>query len=602
MTKVRTFRDDFARAQMKSGGGGEIKAGEPVVKPDVATTTPQPEPKPVTKMPVSHELRHANQPIEMTAAKVATPVVTPKAEAPAKPNEKLKVDLSGVKKEGKTSLMDSGGKHLNVMEAESESGEGSIITDQKRKRFKLLPAMAEAFKGWIGDTTETVAEIAHPKYEGPRLKPAEERKGILMQAAKSSAQAPRDDYKTVAERVAKTGRKPKTSESAINIKKRSEVPPPSWTHVKGENESAIETTKPEVEAKVTTEEPTATPKEVETAKPAVEVSQKPTPAPSLPAEPTPAPVAPVEPEPVAETAPPPTTPPVAEPKVETPPEPLPPTPPPVQVPTQAPKPVERTVSPAPQAAPARAPEIRPYQAPSATRSGDRMVFSPWRVGTVAVAAILLGVSVSVWLFGGGSDGQIIANNQQTTELIRAEEQIAVPLGNSAGDLLRNLQSVQPKPTTVVAQIYPVSNVAGNTNPSSAAEIMNTLNPQAPGSFVRSVTDINFGLYRDQEPFIVMKITSFDTAFGGMLEWEGVMSADLSPFFGAPVGGTFDPQARTATQIREPYFIDTVVGNLDARLLTDETQKERLIYSFINRNTVLVTTTKDALRALANVVR
>jgi hypothetical protein len=101
---------------------------------------------------------------------------------------------------------------------------------------------------------------------------------------------------------------------------------------------------------------------------------------------------------------------------------------------------------------------------------------------------------------------------------------------------------------------------------------------------------------------VLKVTSFEAAFGGLLSWESSISADLSPFFGAPVTGTFDPTDRSTTQIRAPYFKDTVIANLDARILTDETQKERLVYAFLDRNTVILTVNKSALEAVINAVK
>lgn len=616
LTKVRTFRDDFARAQVKHAGEA---ANQPRLKKAVE------KPEAVKVAPVRAELAKPTRPIEVTGARVqkATPLSTPTI---PKPNL-ASIDVSGVRKEGRRSLLDSGGKNLNVLEAESEAGEGSIITDQKRERFRLLPAMAEAFQGWLQDTQETVVEMASPDDDQPKIKAAAKRKEVIQKAAKASARAPKDDYRLVAERLAKTGRRPITSQSALSIKKRAATPPPSWTHLKGEEtkpetfDKEAEVTAKEAEALVTETERTVAEQvpesQVETvAKPAAtttrvtEVPVKPAEAPAaavntdtakpaatpLPtAEPTP------KPEPAAVLQSPPAlsddeTPSGREAVSAEPTTPIPepePTAPPTAV---VPEPV------IPVAKPAKAPTVQPYQPPPQLASRQAvMVFSPWRVGTTAVAAILLGVSFSVWWFG-GSDTPVLSGEESAEQLVRTEEQIPVALGTQASDLLNNLLAVRVKPTTVVAGLYPVGNIAGNTTPASAAQIMAVLEPQAPGSFVRAVSDINFGLYRDREPFIVMRVTGFDTAFGGMLEWEPNLSADLSPFFGAPVAGTFDPEARTATQIREPYFVDVVVGNLDARLLTDETQKERLIYAFLGRDIILMTTSRDALGALVNVVR
>ena len=100
----------------------------------------------------------------------------------------------------------------------------------------------------------------------------------------------------------------------------------------------------------------------------------------------------------------------------------------------------------------------------------------------------------------------------------------------------------------------------------------------------------------------MKTQNFDTAFAGMLAWEKTMSADLSPLFGAPVVMSFDPSARTDTQVREAFFKDTIASNKNVRLLLDEEGRDRIVYTFVNQNTVLITTTRTALDALLPLVR
>jgi hypothetical protein len=102
---------------------------------------------------------------------------------------------------------------------------------------------------------------------------------------------------------------------------------------------------------------------------------------------------------------------------------------------------------------------------------------------------------------------------------------------------------------------------------------------------------------DSEPYIVMKVTGFDAAFAGMLEWERSMSADLSPLFGPTVVETFDSSARTDTQVREAFFQDVIASNKNARILLDEEGEERIIYTFINQQTIIITTTKKALERL-----
>jgi hypothetical protein len=73
-----------------------------------------------------------------------------------------------------------------------------------------------------------------------------------------------------------------------------------------------------------------------------------------------------------------------------------------------------------------------------------------------------------------------------------------------------------------------------------------------------------------------------------------MSADLSPLFGTPVSSSYNPEVRTDTGTSEAYFKDIIASNKNARLLVDENGDDRIVYTFIDKNTIVITTTRDAL--------
>jgi len=580
LSRVRTFRDDFVRAQMKAG--------------QKVNTAPEPK-KPKTEphevksiernksqtLHIPEELKHSKVPVELTNRPTVKATST---------KTKIDIDTSEIQKnDSRRSLMSDSNSIFEVPENDSYAGEGNIITDQKRQRFKLLPAIWESLKDWFGDTEERIEKFTKEKPPIATVRPATDRRSVIEQAAERSAATPKDDYEELTGRLSTTGRKPVSeSASAISIKKRSELPPPSWTHVKGETNTTKPVIKPIEQPDVKTEDITEQ-----------TVEEPNTPEITTPVTTTTIPSASEEVETLTEEA-------TTEPEII--PEPAPLTQVPEEIPFEEPdtEAEEALPEPAPNTPPPEEPELTPYQPPQAakTYSTNNLVFSPWRIGAVIFLAVLLGVSFSLWLFGGnGNDSNYVLQNQEeSNSLIRSDEKIPIQMGNSSLELQRNILSARPKPTTTIAEIVPVGNIAGDSQVISTEQIMSILDPQASGSFVRNVTDINFGLYEDREPFIVMKVTAFDTAFGGILEWERLMSADLAPLFGAPVNGTFDPQSRSANQIREPYFVDEVIANLDARVLRDETQKERISYAFVGQHIILITTDTQTLRALTNVVR
>ncbi len=79
------------------------------------------------------------------------------------------------------------------------------------------------------------------------------------------------------------------------------------------------------------------------------------------------------------------------------------------------------------------------------------------------------------------------------------------------------------------------------------------------------------------PFIILTVQSYEYAFASMLEWEKVAERELDPFFYTP--GSLSTK-RT--------FSDLVVQNIDTRVSRDEQNNIKLLYSFLDKHTLLIT--------------
>ncbi len=592
LKKLRTFYDDVTKVQSGSPNeafSSETKA-DPLLKARIKDTQisnlqleevgPS---KPIQQSPIKEISLPPIKP-----APVPTPLTTiPKIDMAAEKSSvdlQNKIDVSALRQNASDSLLSGHGAIFSTIEEGNETETGNIITDQKRDRFKLFPAIGQALSEWFFKQKKVVTKMLETKEVGPEISDVTTRENVLKDAALRSALAPKDDYTNVAKRI-KNIAKVSPTPTTLVIKKPTETAAPGWTYIDDEK------SRPESNPEPVTE--LVLPK-TQTINPVIEIPkvepviinqpeliiESQTPLVELPTE---APIieAPEIPEPAIDTAiikeeP------VADhdwfaSSVESP-----------TISADHQEPIVVSSSPVP---------ARTY-APSDYQNS----FPLWRVGAVATLAILLGISLTLWLFKTDETVVVVNNENPFTALLNADEEVPVDLGRDNQTLLRNIQAVQPRPTSAATIVYPTTNISGVTEAASAADIINVTSWQAPGSFVRGVTDINFGIYKNSNPFIVLKVTSFDTAFGGILEWERTMSADLSPLFGTPVFGTFDPLARTATQIRDPYYVDVVVSNIDSRLLTDETQKERIIYAFADRNTIIITTSKSTLGDLLNLLR
>ncbi|MEX0930693.1 MAG: hypothetical protein WDZ68_00190 [Candidatus Paceibacterota bacterium] len=222
---------------------------------------------------------------------------------------------------------------------------------------------------------------------------------------------------------------------------------------------------------------------------------------------------------------------------------------------------------------------------------------------IGIVASVLGIGVASWLFWGAGQTATIPTAESQSLVSSGGEQY-VRLGQSHEQMLEHLASAIPNASQAsVTTLRPMmTTVEGNERLATTAEILSIFDPRAPGSFTRAITGIEFGAYRGSEPFIVLKVTSFDAALSGMLTWETAMSGDLSPFFGQPVTSTFDATARNTSQTREPFFVDVVHANRDIRILRDDKQNERIVYTFLNRTTILLSTNRTVIEDVASVVR
>lgn len=120
---------------------------------------------------------------------------------------------------------------------------------------------------------------------------------------------------------------------------------------------------------------------------------------------------------------------------------------------------------------------------------------------------------------------------------------------------------------------------------ATGRVFEILAPHADSAFIRTLEDtgmIGYITTTVNEPFIIVQSNAFDTAFAGMLNWEPYMSTDLTPLFGPELSGAAG------------HFIDATNQNRGVRILYDELGNEHIVYAFVNRNTIVITTSTEAL--------
>ncbi len=145
-------------------------------------------------------------------------------------------------------------------------------------------------------------------------------------------------------------------------------------------------------------------------------------------------------------------------------------------------------------------------------------------------------------------------------------------------------------------------------PLTAQRVLSLLSPSMPDTLSRAVDPNQYLLavhaYAGNQALLILKTTAYEQAFSGMLAWEGTMKQDLSPLFSyTPPAKIITSPVATSTATTTPPvlaqsgFVDKIVENHDARVVLDANGNIVLLWTFADRNTIVITTNEATLREI-----
>ncbi len=216
-----------------------------------------------------------------------------------------------------------------------------------------------------------------------------------------------------------------------------------------------------------------------------------------------------------------------------------------------------------------------------------------------------------------------ANQFAPPKFITTEFEKEMPLDGINRLKLSDALSVEKNRTFIQAasilQLYYTKKVGQDKQNVSAGDFFGLLGVTAPSAFIRSLgADFMFGYhgYNGNQPFLILKTSSYDAAFAGMLNWEKKIVNELEPLFPAPPpappvlivatttvklkNGKMAIATTTATSTPPVFvgmFSDAILRNKDARVVRDGSGKIIFLYSFIDPSTIVITTNETTLREI-----
>lgn len=146
-----------------------------------------------------------------------------------------------------------------------------------------------------------------------------------------------------------------------------------------------------------------------------------------------------------------------------------------------------------------------------------------------------------------------------------------------------------------------------TEPATGGALIAALALPAPNIVLRNIEpDSTVGVVRtggESYPFFVLRVSSYERTFAGMLTWERSLTKDLSLLYptyptNTKTHATSTSATTTPTTIPLiPPFTDAIVANRDVRIAKDQFGRTLLVYGYRDKKTLLIARSEAAFEVL-----
>lgn len=209
---------------------------------------------------------------------------------------------------------------------------------------------------------------------------------------------------------------------------------------------------------------------------------------------------------------------------------------------------------------------------------------------LGISLFMLGVVTLVAVYYRKSTEEV-AIIQKTKALISfSEEKNIELLGLSRDAMLTKLIEEKTSFNLPVNSVLYINTTGGDEKPVAIENVLRLISPKIPDSLSRSFENkymLGIYAYDTNEIFIILTTEDYGASYSGMLKWEKDIVSDLGRLFGIS-------QNASSTA---PVFVDEALKNKDLRVLKDESGETKLLYSFIDRNTLIITANENILTAI-----
>ncbi len=220
---------------------------------------------------------------------------------------------------------------------------------------------------------------------------------------------------------------------------------------------------------------------------------------------------------------------------------------------------------------------------------------PWRQIAFWGGGVVLLALVGVGIYYGflWSRGALDAGTPTTpTPNLSAGANLVIAAGETRAGFIQKITAAVEKATIPLNEVklFPVT-IEGA--PLTPEKLFALLSASAPASLARSLdASLSFGIhsFRGNQLFILIPVRSYEYAVAGMLQWGNAILDDLGPLFKIKTG-------ELALLSSAPALKDAIVKNKDARALFAADGSIIFLYSFLDRETLLITGSDETAKTL-----
>lgn len=151
----------------------------------------------------------------------------------------------------------------------------------------------------------------------------------------------------------------------------------------------------------------------------------------------------------------------------------------------------------------------------------------------------------------------------------------------------------------VKNIYLTEGTGENESIITSTKFLELIGATVPSEIIRTIkSPYMFGMYNynGNQRFLILKVGSYDNAFSGMLYWEANLWNDFKELFDLKSDTSIE---KSAYIVEVKKFQDATYNNKDCRVVKDTSGNIIFLYSIIDDNTIVITTSIDTFKEINN---